>query len=213
MTKWTKGYFVSVFADDTRVTKNFKEAEDIEKLHDDITRVYKWQEQNSMLFNAKKFELFRHGKNYALKSSIYPKPSGIDIIEEKYVITDLGVKMNNNADFSDHINKVCSKTSQKSGWVLRTFSCRSTQFMKTTWKTLTQGQIDYASQLYQPLQSDNLTRIENLFKTFTKRIPEVGWGLSGGYWAVFKFELPACYHLNLCIFWGVWLFQIFFCQK
>ena len=126
-----------------------------------------------MLFNAKQFELLRHGKNNALKSSIYPKPSGTDIIEEKYVKTDLGVKMNNKSDFSDHIDKVCSKTSQKSGWVLRTFSCRSTQFMKTMWKTLIQGHIDYASQLYQPMQSGNLTRIENLFKTFTKQIPEV----------------------------------------
>ena len=33
--------------------------------------------------------------------------------------------------------------------------------------------VDYASQLYQPLQSGNLTRIENLFKTFTKKIPEI----------------------------------------
>ena len=56
---------------------------------------------------------------------------------------------------------------------LRTFSCRSTQFMKMMWKSLVQGHIDYASQLYQPLQSGNLTRIENLFKTFTKRIPEI----------------------------------------
>ena len=76
-------------------------------------------------------------------------------------------------DFLDHIEKVCSKTSQKSGWILRTFSCRSTHFMKLMWKTLVQGHIDYASQLYQPLQSVKLTRIENLFKTFTKRIPEV----------------------------------------
>ena len=84
----------------------------------------------------------------------------MQIIEEKLVITDLGVKMNNKADFSDHVDKVCSKASQKSGWVLRTFSCRSTQFMKTMWKSLIQGHIDYASQLYQPLQSGNLTRIE-----------------------------------------------------
>ena len=41
------------------------------------------------------------------------------------------------------------------------------------WKSLIQGHIDYASQLYQPLQSGNLARIENLFKTFSKRIPEV----------------------------------------
>ena len=34
-----------------------------------------------------------------------------------------------------------------------------------------------------------------------------GWGGSGGYQALFRFELPACYDSNLGIFWGVWLFQ------
>ena len=38
-------------------------------------------------------------------------------------------------------------------------------------------------------------------------------GLSGGYWELFRFELPACYHLNLGIFWGVWLSQNFFLSK
>ena len=112
-------------------------------------------------------------KNLGLKASIYPKPNGTDIIEENDVVTDLGVKVNNTAYFSDHIDKVCSKTSKKSGWILRTIACRSTPFMKLVWKSLVQGHVDYASQLYQPLQSGNLTRIENLFKTFTKRIPEV----------------------------------------
>ena len=37
--------------------------------------------------------------------------------------------------------------------------------------------------------------------------------VSGGYWALFRFKLPACYHPNLGIFWGVWLFKKFFCQK
>ena len=34
-------------------------------------------------------------------------------------------------------------------------------------------------------------------------------GLVGTVW----FELPACCHQNLGIFWGVWLFQKFFCQQ
>ena len=89
------------------------------------------KKNNELLFNAKKFELLRHGKNEFLKASVHPKPSGTDTVKEKDVVTDLGVKINNKADFSDHVDKVCSKTSQKSGWVLRTFSCRSTQFMKT----------------------------------------------------------------------------------
>ena len=44
-------------------------------------------------------------------------------------------------------------------------------------------------------------------------VPLSGGGVRGGYWALFRFELPACYHPNLGIFGGVWLFQKFFCQK
>ena len=124
-------------------------------------------------YNDNKFEFFRHGKNLTLKSSIYPKPNGTDGIEEKNVVTDHGVKVNKKADFTDHIDKVYSKTRQKSGWIWRTFSCRSTNFMKDMWKSLVLRHIDYASQLYQPLQACNLTRIITLFKTLSKRIPEV----------------------------------------
>ena len=38
-------------------------------------------------------------------------------------------------------------------------------------------------------------------------------GVSGVYWALFIFELLACYHQNLGLFWGVWLFQNFFLPK
>ena len=34
-----------------------------------------------------------------------------------------------------------------------------------------------------------------------------GVGVSVGYWALFRFELLACYHPNIGIFLGVWLFQ------
>ena len=51
---------VSIFADDTRVTKVIKEAADIEKLQNDIVKVYEWQKNNELVFNAKKFELLRH---------------------------------------------------------------------------------------------------------------------------------------------------------
>ena len=46
---------VSLFADDTRVTRIIKKEDDLEKLQDDLDRVYKWQHDNNMLFNSKKF--------------------------------------------------------------------------------------------------------------------------------------------------------------
>ena len=46
---------VSIFADDTRVTKVIENKDDIETLQDDINRVYEWQHENNLLFKAKKF--------------------------------------------------------------------------------------------------------------------------------------------------------------
>ena len=165
---------MSLFADDTRVSRIIKSEEDLEELQADLDRVYQWQSQNNMLFNSKKFELLRYGKNEELKTiSNYMTPDCDDIIEVKNVLRDLGVQMNDQANFDDHVDKVCSKVSQKAGWILRTFACRQTTFMKLMWKSLLQGHIDYASQLYQPLQSNNLERIETLQRHFTSRIPEV----------------------------------------
>ena len=87
-------------------------------------------------------------------------PESENIIERKESLRDLGVVMNENTTFVDHINKVFNSVSQKAGWVLRTFNSRDSQFMKSMWKQLIQ--------LYQPIQSSNLARIEKLMQTFTK---------------------------------------------
>ena len=50
--------------------------------------MYKWQENNNLLFTANKFELIRHGKNQEPKENIYPNST--DFVEEKSsVVTDL----------------------------------------------------------------------------------------------------------------------------
>ena len=41
---------VSIFADDTRVTRVIRKEEHIEKLQDDINRVYEWQEKKKSAF-------------------------------------------------------------------------------------------------------------------------------------------------------------------
>ena len=45
---------VSIFANDTRVTKIIKDKSDIEKLQNDIKHVDKWQKNNNLLLNANK---------------------------------------------------------------------------------------------------------------------------------------------------------------
>ena len=82
--------------------------------------------------------------------------------------------MTNDASFSSHVELVCSKVRQKSGWILRTFRNRQTWFLKLMWKTLVQPHVDYCSQLYFPHLSSEMQKIENLQQIYTKKIPEVG---------------------------------------
>ena len=165
---------VSLFADDTRIIKPVKNHEDVESLQEDLEKLYHWQDENNMAFNGKKFEILRYGRNQDLKNSTsYLTPEAEDLIEVKECLRDLGIQMSDDARFSNHVDHVCSKVRQKSGWILRTFNNRSTFFMKFMWKSLVQGHIDYCSQLYFPSQSNGLENIENLMKTFTKKIPEV----------------------------------------
>ena len=124
-----------------------------------------------MKFNSDKFELLRYGKNQQIKDETIYFSADNDPIEEKEVLRDLGIMMNNDATFKNHIDKVCKIVKQKSGWILRTFVCRKPHILKLLWKSLVQPNIDYCSQLYMPVSGNGLNELENLQRHFTSRIP------------------------------------------
>ena len=81
---------VSLFADDTRILRGVKNEEEVEDLQRDLEKLYQWQESNNMLFNGKKFEMLRYGKNQDLKNSTnYLTPRAEDLIEVKETLRDL----------------------------------------------------------------------------------------------------------------------------
>ena len=61
--------FTSLFADDTRVARKIECEDDVEQLQFDLDKLYKWQEENNMLINCKKFEVMRYGSNNLMKES------------------------------------------------------------------------------------------------------------------------------------------------
>ena len=163
----------SMFADDTRIIANVEDEEDVENLQGDLDTVYKWADMNNMQFNCGKFELLRYGKNEELKMNTMYFTADNNIVEEKEVLRDLGISMNNKATFDEHISKVCQKVKQKAGWILRTFKTRNPNIMKHLWKQLVQPHVDYCSQLYMPTDGSKLSEIENLQRNFSSKIPSV----------------------------------------
>ena len=163
-----------VYVDDTKVIKKIVSEEDVENLQDDLSKLHKWGQENNMEFNKGKFVVLRCGRNTEIKENTsYFSGDTDEIIEERESTRDLGVIMQNDAGFEEHIEKVCKKVRQKSGWLFRSFYNRQGWFLRHMWNSLIQPHIDYCSQLWAPGEGGELQKIEKLLKDFTSKIPEL----------------------------------------
>ena len=92
--------------------------------------------ESNISFNASKFKLLQYGKDNDLKESYnYISYDDKEILVPSNNAKDLGITASADGTFSDHIEKVCSKVKQRSGWILRSFTNRSLSFMKWAWLT------------------------------------------------------------------------------
>ena len=127
-----------------------------------------------MQFNGTKFQVLRYGTNETIKEeTMYFTENMKHTIEQVNMTKDLGVLVTDDAKYDEHIDNMCKKVRQKSGWVLRTFYTRNLCFMKSIFKSLIQPHIDYCSQLWMPPQGQKLEKVERLLKSWTSRIPTI----------------------------------------
>ncbi|XP_066911982.1 uncharacterized protein [Clytia hemisphaerica] len=119
-----------------------------------------------MMLNGKKFEHLHYGNGPATS---YFTGEG-KIIQTKSSTRDLGVTMSDDAKFNQHILTIVEKVQILIGWILRTFRSREHDVMLTLWKSLVIPHIDNCSQLWSPNEVNLIQQIEDLQKSFTRRI-------------------------------------------
>ena len=130
------------FADDTRVAKRIEDEEDAKALQLDLEKVYEWPERNNMEFNSLKFELLRYGDDDEIKTTTQNFNSIRTIIEEKHVVRDLGIIMNHDATFTEHIETIVSKAQSTISSICRCFKTRTPEVMIQLWKSLVIPHLD-----------------------------------------------------------------------
>ena len=122
-----------------------------------------------MRWNQDKFQLLRIGKNVNIKEeTFYFSPNMNSIIEEKEVVKDLGVLVDNKLTYKAHRQKAIGKVVKLTGWIRRTFFNRSIPFLKTLWNSLLQPHLDYCSVLTAPSSKSEMMAAEKPLKYFTK---------------------------------------------
>merc|ERR1712243_439743 len=94
---------IRLFADDTKMSAKIKTEEDIEKLQQDLEKVYNWAEENLMEFNEGK--QMSHGHTENVREGTYKTKSRKEI-KPKKTAKDLGVLIGKNMSLKEHINNV-----------------------------------------------------------------------------------------------------------
>ena len=161
---------IASFADDTRVTKGIQTEDDAVDLQTDLFQIYQWSIDNNMEFNSLKFELLRYGKNKELKEETsYVSPEW-NVIEEKDQVKDLGITMSSDATFKAHINNIIESAKRTSAWIMRTFKARDKLTMMTLYKSLVRPILEYASVLWNPTAKGDIQRIEEIQRSYIRKI-------------------------------------------
>ena len=152
------------------LTPNISQSENCDSLQADLNYIYSWATDNNMLFNTQKFDYISFSSSLSsVNTNVYYSPN-LDIIKPSENFIDLGTSMSSNCSFAYHINVLCKKCTDLSGWILRSFtSCDSTTMM-TLFKTLILSILDYCSQLWYPHLTKHIVQIEKVQRSFTKYI-------------------------------------------
>ena len=144
-------------------------------MQNSLDKLYEWERNYNMKFNASKFKWLQVGPNDEIKNDyVYMSYDCDEPITPDETVRDLGIMMNNSGNYSDHISYIYKKCKKRIGWILRSFKNRSIQFMRFVWRTYIVPIINYSSQLYSPTKGGNLVKLESLLKSFSSKTDGIG---------------------------------------
>ena len=105
------------------------------------------------------------------RESHYTTPNGSQITQ-KNQIKDLGIIIEDNWSFHQHITNTAAKGHKMAGWALRTFKSRATKVLKTLLQTLIISHVEYACVVWSPTVSYHIALIESVQRRFTSRFAQ-----------------------------------------
>ena len=163
-----KHSLLKCFADDSKLIKSIKNLEDREKLIEDLEAVLQWTKDNSMEFNADKFQLIQHGQHDDMKQP-YNLPNEQEL-DKSTMVKDLGTQVSEDLTWRYNINALANDATSFANWILRTIKSREPEVMLTMYKSYVLSRIEYNSPLWNPQLLCDITKVEAVQRSFTSKI-------------------------------------------
>merc|ERR1712090_112475 len=151
------------------VNKKIEKELDKEDMQKYLEAIYDWAEKSKMKFNENKFEQMAHGLVNEVTIDPYKNSNGEEI-EIKETAKDLGVMASNDLMFKEHIGRITTSNKVIMGMLLRTFSTREREPMIRIFNSYIKSKLEYCNIVWSPSEQKGINYIENIQRTFTKKL-------------------------------------------
>lgn len=167
---------VLLYADDLKIFKVIRDPVDCLMLQRDIDCVSTWCLDNHLLLNVDKCctMTFHKGMN----PIIFQYSINGENLERCQRFRDLGVIMNSNLKFNDHIRSMVNKANSVLGFITRTskvFQHPST--FSLLYKALVRSRLEFASNIWCPVNATYINMVEKVQKRFLRTLYFRSFGL------------------------------------
>lgn len=165
---------VRLFADDTKLSGPALTKDDCRKIQDDIDKLQQWAKKWQMMFHPKKCKVVRIGKNHADHTYHMNLTDGatteLEVVKSE---KDLGVHVDDQLSFIDHINTVRIKGNQIVGMIRRSFRYLDKYTLATLIKSMVRPKLEYGNAIWHPRWKKDIIAIEKVQRRATKLLTSI----------------------------------------
>jgi len=159
-----------LFADDNKVYKVIKHPiTDRAELQIDLNKLYEWS--NIWLMKIHPEKLFGMEIGGWRDNPQYDYTVGPMLVKHSTMEKDIGVEMDNQLKFSNHIDTITKKANSKAGWLRRTFRFLTPTLFRPLYRAIVRSQLENAASTWSPHKQQDIDKLESVQMRATKMLP------------------------------------------
>ena len=195
-----KNISVKLFADDVKLYTELSNLFSADCFQTHLNYIQSWSLTWQINISYCKCNILQIGPSKTLPSFYFSNFQ----ISETTLVKDLGIYIDPKLKFKSHINDIARRSKQRSSLIFRCFLSRDTSNFLQAYKVYIRPLLEYDSPVWSPSQVHLINIIEDVQRSFTRRLP----GLSGLSYAerLAKLKLQSLEHRRLIL-------DLFFCYK
>ena len=160
---------VLLFADDTKLFRQVSCREDALQLQKDIDALTRWSDDWLLKFNIKKCHVLSVGK-FSNTQYTHRYSLGQEELEHVFEEKDLGVIIEMDLNFQEHISTKIKKANGIMGLIRRTFCYLDAELFKKLYTTFVRPHLEYAQSVWSPHLRSQIKQLENVQIRATKLV-------------------------------------------